>query len=66
MTEHLTQWRNKFEDAQDIVLAGGGSVGIETAGEIKDIWPVSIMIVSQFRSRNSDPAILEQECDYCS
>ncbi|KZP31536.1 FAD/NAD(P)-binding domain-containing protein [Athelia psychrophila] len=39
LTEHIAQWRRKFESAQDIVLAGGGAVGIEAAGEIKDIWP---------------------------
>ena len=36
---HLATWRHKYESAQDIVLAGGGAVGIETAGEIMDIWP---------------------------
>lgn len=41
ITAHLSQWRSKFEAAQDIVIAGGGAVGIETAGEIKDIYPVS-------------------------
>ncbi|KAF7964765.1 hypothetical protein HWV62_3148 [Athelia sp. TMB] len=39
LKEHLATWRHKYENAQDIILAGGGSVGIETAGEIKDIWP---------------------------
>ncbi|KAK0466346.1 uncharacterized protein EV420DRAFT_1511174 [Desarmillaria tabescens] len=35
----LTSERSRFQDANDIVLVGGGSVGIEYAGEIKDIWP---------------------------
>ncbi|KAK0208923.1 hypothetical protein DFS33DRAFT_1306417 [Desarmillaria ectypa] len=35
----LTSERSRFQDANDIVLVGGGSVGIEFAGEIKDIWP---------------------------
>ncbi|KAK0481558.1 hypothetical protein IW261DRAFT_1471290 [Armillaria novae-zelandiae] len=35
----LTSERSKFQDADSIVLVGGGSVGIEYAGEIKDIWP---------------------------
>ncbi|TFK65078.1 FAD/NAD(P)-binding domain-containing protein, partial [Pluteus cervinus] len=35
----VTDWRKKFAEAQDIVLVGGGAVGIELAGEIKDQWP---------------------------
>ncbi|KAJ6580717.1 FAD/NAD(P)-binding domain-containing protein [Mycena capillaripes] len=31
--------RTGFKKAQKIVLAGGGAVGVEYAGEIKDIWP---------------------------
>ncbi|KAJ7507062.1 FAD/NAD(P)-binding domain-containing protein [Mycena galericulata] len=31
--------RAKFKKAQKIVLVGGGAVGVEYAGEIKDIWP---------------------------
>ncbi|KAL4267990.1 FAD/NAD(P)-binding domain-containing protein [Pleurotus pulmonarius] len=31
--------RKQLEVAKDIVIAGGGSVGIEFAGEIKDIYP---------------------------
>lgn len=54
--EHIELWRNKFEKAQDIVIVGGGAVGIgwflrrhffilltviaEVAGEIKDVYPV--------------------------
>ncbi|KAF8154819.1 hypothetical protein B0H34DRAFT_660708 [Crassisporium funariophilum] len=37
--EQVTEWRGKFEKAQDIVLVGAGAVGIEFAGEIKDQWP---------------------------
>ncbi|KAG5635713.1 hypothetical protein H0H81_010338 [Sphagnurus paluster] len=33
------QWQSKFENAQDILLIGGGAVGIEFAGEIKDLNP---------------------------
>jgi len=35
----IRQWRSKYEKAKHIVLAGGGAVGIETAGEIKDAFP---------------------------
>ncbi|RDB30663.1 Apoptosis-inducing factor B [Hypsizygus marmoreus] len=32
-------WRTQFEKANDILLVGGGSVGVEFAGEIKDLSP---------------------------
>ncbi|KIK00638.1 hypothetical protein K443DRAFT_679005 [Laccaria amethystina LaAM-08-1] len=31
--------RKQFEKANNIVLVGGGAIGIEFAGEIKDLWP---------------------------
>ncbi|KAH9962986.1 FAD/NAD-P-binding domain-containing protein [Russula dissimulans] len=37
--EHIKSWRRKFENANGIILAGGGAVGCETAGEIKDAYP---------------------------
>ncbi|KXN81876.1 Apoptosis-inducing factor 2 [Leucoagaricus sp. SymC.cos] len=36
---HIETWRMKFKEANDIVIAGGGAVGLETAGELKDIYP---------------------------
>ncbi|KAJ7631126.1 hypothetical protein FB45DRAFT_917584 [Roridomyces roridus] len=36
---HVKSWRGQFEKAQRIVLVGGGAVGLEFAGEIKDTWP---------------------------
>ncbi|KJA17680.1 hypothetical protein HYPSUDRAFT_1008823 [Hypholoma sublateritium FD-334 SS-4] len=33
----VTSWREKFAQANDIVLVGGGSIGLELAGEIKDL-----------------------------
>ncbi|ETW83688.1 hypothetical protein HETIRDRAFT_449349 [Heterobasidion irregulare TC 32-1] len=35
----IGQWRTKIEDAKEIVLAGGGPVNVELAGEIKEYWP---------------------------
>ncbi|KAF9527239.1 hypothetical protein CPB83DRAFT_856608 [Crepidotus variabilis] len=32
-------WRSKFKTSKNIVLVGGGAVGFELAGEIKDIYP---------------------------
>ncbi|KAG5642076.1 hypothetical protein DXG03_003629 [Asterophora parasitica] len=37
--QHFSDWNAKFKQAQDIVLVGGGAVGIEFAGEIKDLNP---------------------------
>jgi len=37
--ESIRSWRTRFEKAKDIVLVGGGAVGVEYAGEIKDQWP---------------------------
>ncbi|KAF8220606.1 FAD/NAD(P)-binding domain-containing protein [Tricholoma matsutake] len=36
---HLKDLHTKFSKAQNILLVGGGAVGFELAGEIKDIWP---------------------------
>lgn len=43
VTEHLKEWRDKYARAKSILLVGGGAVGVETAGEIKDRWPVSFV-----------------------
>ncbi|KAF5313576.1 hypothetical protein D9611_010179 [Ephemerocybe angulata] len=37
--EHINAWRAKIENANSILLVGGGAVGIEFAGEIKDFFP---------------------------
>ncbi|KAG6827503.1 hypothetical protein H0H92_011523 [Tricholoma furcatifolium] len=37
--EHISSLHSKLVNAKDIVLVGGGAVGIELAGEIKDQWP---------------------------
>ncbi|KZT56534.1 FAD/NAD(P)-binding domain-containing protein [Calocera cornea HHB12733] len=38
-SQWISQWRSTFAKAQSIVLVGGGAIGIEMAGEIKDVWP---------------------------
>ncbi|KAH8120013.1 FAD/NAD-binding domain-containing protein [Phellopilus nigrolimitatus] len=35
----IYQWRKKFHDAKNIVIAGGGSVGLELSGELRDVYP---------------------------
>jgi hypothetical protein len=58
---HIELWRGKFAMAQHILIVGGGAVGIgnsafnslayspepfsEAAGEIKDIYPVSLVSI---------------------
>ncbi|KAI0329011.1 FAD/NAD-P-binding domain-containing protein [Cubamyces sp. BRFM 1775] len=39
LRSHINSWRNRYEKAEHVVIAGGGAVGLETAGEIKDMWP---------------------------
>ncbi|KAF8875027.1 hypothetical protein CPB84DRAFT_1796937 [Gymnopilus junonius] len=35
--EKFQSWRDRFAKAKDVVLVGGGSIGAELAGEIKDL-----------------------------
>ncbi|KZV96818.1 FAD/NAD(P)-binding domain-containing protein [Exidia glandulosa HHB12029] len=35
----ITTWRAKIENAKDIVIVGGGAVGVEIAGEIRHFFP---------------------------
>ncbi|TRM61616.1 hypothetical protein BD626DRAFT_584561 [Schizophyllum amplum] len=37
--DHLAHWREKIAAAKSVTLVGGGSVGIELAGEIKEFFP---------------------------
>ncbi|KAF9026133.1 FAD/NAD(P)-binding domain-containing protein [Hymenopellis radicata] len=47
VTEWLATRRKEFENAKSIVIAGGGAVGLEIAGEIKDLWPTKPITVVQ-------------------
>jgi apoptosis-inducing factor 2 len=44
VTQWVKQWRDKFKRANHIVFAGGGAVGIESAGEVKDQFPVGFKV----------------------
>ncbi|KAG2118023.1 uncharacterized protein F5147DRAFT_669505 [Suillus discolor] len=35
----VNAWRQKFAKANHVVIVGGGAVGIELAGEVKDLYP---------------------------
>ncbi|KAJ7216241.1 hypothetical protein C8J57DRAFT_1149682 [Mycena rebaudengoi] len=39
VTTYVASSREKFAGAQSYLLVGGGAVGCELAGELKDIWP---------------------------
>ncbi|KAG6380889.1 FAD/NAD(P)-binding domain-containing protein [Boletus reticuloceps] len=36
---HIRTWRSKFANANHIVIVGGGALGVELAGELKDEYP---------------------------
>lgn len=59
---HVDSWRTKFEKAKNVVLVGGGAVGVEFAGEIRDFYPVrfSISFVSSL-DRHSHSCSLDLE-----
>jgi NADH dehydrogenase FAD-containing subunit len=37
----IEEWRQRFEKANKITLVGGGPVGIELSGELREYYPVS-------------------------
>ncbi|KAF9645450.1 FAD/NAD(P)-binding domain-containing protein [Thelephora ganbajun] len=39
LRQFVSQWREKFKAAEDIVIVGGGAVGVELSGEIRDEYP---------------------------
>jgi len=53
VNEFIKNSRAAFEKAESIVIAGGGAVGIELSGEIKDVWPKKKVTIVQ-----SDTALL--------
>lgn len=36
----VNEWRKKIEESKGVVIVGGGAVGTEFAGEIRDVYPV--------------------------
>lgn len=41
--DHLAHWRGQIKDAKSVTIVGGGAVGVEFAGEIKEFYPVSTL-----------------------
>ncbi|KAI0065713.1 FAD/NAD(P)-binding domain-containing protein [Artomyces pyxidatus] len=65
----IKEWRRKFRDANHIVMAGGGPVNIELAGEIKEYWPEKKVTIVQSRKLPLHPSYpdrfrsrVEKEC----
>ncbi|KAI0055646.1 FAD/NAD-P-binding domain-containing protein [Artomyces pyxidatus] len=66
---YIEDWRKKFRNSSDIVMAGGGPVNIEFAGEIKEHYPYKRITIIQSRSLPLHPSYpdkfrrrVEQEC----
>ncbi|TDL28126.1 FAD/NAD(P)-binding domain-containing protein [Rickenella mellea] len=36
---HINDWRKKFANSENIVIVGGGAVGSELSGELRDVYP---------------------------
>ncbi|KAJ7715072.1 hypothetical protein B0H16DRAFT_1435251 [Mycena metata] len=45
--EHISEWRENIKNAQGVAIVGGGLVGAEIAGEIRDIYPDKKMALVQ-------------------
>ncbi|KAI9570266.1 hypothetical protein HD554DRAFT_396054 [Boletus coccyginus] len=60
---HVHTWRNKFANAKHVVIVGGGALGIELAGELKDEYPdkqVSIVQGDRQLLNSTYPSSLRQ------
>jgi hypothetical protein len=61
--EAIKEWRDRFRKAEHVVLVGGGAVGVELAGELRDEYPVRIFLFILFergisdRTRSSNPSL---------
>ena len=44
LRQFVAQWREKFRAATDVVIVGGGAVGLELSGEVRDEYPVRCSI----------------------
>jgi len=49
ITRYIDGWRQKFREAEHIVMAGGGPVNVELAGEVKEYWPEKKVTIVQSR-----------------
>jgi len=53
LQQHVTHWRNKLKSANDVMIIGGGAVGIELSGELRDQYPKKKITIVQ-----SEPMLL--------
>ncbi|EGO31037.1 hypothetical protein SERLADRAFT_444609 [Serpula lacrymans var. lacrymans S7.9] len=59
---HVHLWRKKFEQAQNIVLVGGGAVGVELAGELRDTHPTKKITIVHGGSQLLNPTYPTKMC----
>ncbi|KAJ7780771.1 hypothetical protein DFH07DRAFT_793316 [Mycena maculata] len=45
--EHVREWRKNIKSANGVAIVGGGAVGAELAGEIRDIYPEKKITIIQ-------------------
>ena len=62
LRQFVAQWREKFRAAPDIVIVGGGAVGIELSGEIRDEYPVRSRL-QPASLRNLNPCLGQEDYD---
>lgn len=70
LRQFVSQWHEKFKAAEDIVIVGGGAVGVELSGEIRDEYPVRRVLSTRrvlilkyvFRTRRSRLCTLRITC----
>ena len=51
LLQQLSDQRNLITNAEHVVIVGGGATGIETAGEIKDLFPEKKVTIFQSKAR---------------
>jgi len=49
--EFISQWQQRFKSAEDVVIVGGGAVGIELAGELRDEYSDKKITIVQGNDR---------------
>jgi NADH dehydrogenase FAD-containing subunit len=54
--QFVDQWRDKFGAAKDVTLVGGGAIGVEFAGELRDEYPEKKITIIHAQPHLLNPA----------